>query len=74
MKTSWATLMTGAALVAAIPLWATADSVPEAPREPRLFLPDVLAPAGRAHNLLRADRMHPDLGMSAAPETDRAKG
>jgi hypothetical protein len=35
------------ALAAAIPLWAAADPAPEAPEGPRLFLPQVLDPAGR---------------------------
>ncbi len=47
MKTILLALLTGAALVGTIPLWAAADPVPEVPIEPRLFLPEVLAPAGR---------------------------
>jgi Tol biopolymer transport system component len=47
MKTIRPVLMTAAALVAAIPLWAAADPVAEAPTAPRLFLPEVLAPVGR---------------------------
>lgn len=47
MKTIWLALLTGAALVGTIPLWAAADPALEAPTEPRLFLPEVLAPAGR---------------------------
>lgn len=47
MKTIWLSLLAGAALVAAIPLLAAADPVSEAPTEPRLFLPRVLAPTGR---------------------------
>lgn len=47
MKTIWLSLLTCAALVGTIPLWAAADPAPEAPTEPRMFLPEVLAPAGR---------------------------
>jgi Tol biopolymer transport system component len=39
--------MAAAALIGAIPLWAATDPSPEAARAPRLFLPDVLVPAGR---------------------------
>ena len=47
MKTIRLALMTGAALAAAIPLWAAADPAPEPSAEPQLFLPEVLAPVGR---------------------------
>ncbi|NCP12934.1 MAG: hypothetical protein GW858_02080 [Sphingomonadales bacterium] len=49
MKAIWPALLTGAALVAIIPLCAAADPSPaRAPDAlPLLFLPEVLAPAGR---------------------------
>lgn len=46
MKTIWLTLMTGAALVGTIPMWAADPALSPEPK-PRLFLPEVLAPAGR---------------------------
>lgn len=47
MKANLLALVTGAVLVAAIPLLAAADAAPERPEVPRLFLPEVLAPGGR---------------------------
>jgi Tol biopolymer transport system component len=47
MKTTWHALLTGAALAATIPLWAAPDTDAKALSGPRLFLPEVLAPAGR---------------------------
>lgn len=47
MKTIRLALLTGAAFASAIPLWAAADPAPELAAEPRLFLPEVLVPAGK---------------------------
>lgn len=43
MKPVWVAILTIAAVAGTIPLWASA----EPPPKPRLFLPEVLAPAGR---------------------------